>query len=124
MEQIKDTDNVKLCVGCDKVKPLDKVNFGKVRTFYNKYCRPCYNLRRKLQKCAYVKVADRPGGKKKRGAFEDLPKELQDKIIYHVFVKCRTQYIFDKYKNDYPNLRYQRIVLWRRNGKIPKYVNK
>jgi len=110
----KETNNqVKLCVGCSKVKPL-KGGFYQAGKSWQKLCKICHNSKR----CEYANkqvYIPKPTG------FKKLPEDLQKKIIYDIHVRVNFKDIWRKYKGDYPQLKHQTLLRWNRLNQIPEY---
>jgi hypothetical protein len=105
----------KLCVKCNKVKPLEG-GYYKCAKSWQKLCKICHNARRieyEHSNKAYVKT---PTG------FLKLPEEIQQKIKYDISVFINFKEIYKKYKGDCPKLNYQTLLTWERKGLIPNYV--
>lgn len=101
--------SVKLCKGCEQVKPLEG-GFYKAGKSWQKYCKMCHNKKRYEFKMTPKKYTPRPKG------FMKLPKETQDKIIYDTYVKVNYKEIAKKYK-----LSYYTLMSWKKKGLIPEY---
>lgn len=90
--------NVKLCVGCDTVKPTK--DFYKVRKSFNKLCKICHNRERLSKKIKRMK------------GYESLPIETQKAISYDVMIKRSFKFISTKY-----DIKYSTLLRWRKNIK-------
>ena len=106
--------SVKLCVKCQKVKPLEG-GYYKAGKSWQKYCKICHNERR-------VEYGSTKIYKPKPTGFKKLPEELQKKIIYDVYVRVNFKDIWRKYKNDYPQLKHQTLLRWNRLNQISPYT--
>lgn len=106
---------VKLCVKCNKVKPLEG-GYYKAGKSWQKLCKICHNERRVEYKTSRNYIM-KPTG------FKKLPEELQKKIIYDVYVRVNYKDICRKYEKEYNNvLKHQTLLRWARLNQIPKYV--
>ena len=108
-----DDKDVKLCVKCEKVKPLQG-GFYRAGTSWQKYCKICHNERRATYPKSIRTYTPKPTG------FKRLPDELQKKIIYDVYVKINYKNITRKYEKEY-NIKHQTLLKWAKSGQIPKY---
>jgi len=92
---------VKLCVGCQEVKPLS-TGYYKAGVSWQKRCKKCYLVKTKK----YIK---KPQG------FYKLDKEIQEKIKYDIYVRVNYKEIAKKY-----NIKYPTLLNWKLKG-IPAY---
>jgi len=104
--------NVKLCVGCAKVKTLEG-GFYRAGKSWQKFCKLCHNEKRN----DYVHNGN--NYKKKPTGFEKIPADLQKKIQYDIKVRINFKDIAEKYKNE--GIKYQTLLNWNKKGLIPKY---
>ena len=105
---------MKLCVGCSIVQPLEEDFYKAGAVSYQKLCKMCYNDKRKKNwKATYV---PKPTG------FKKLPEDLQEKISYDFSVRINSKDICKKYQHLWP-LKHQQLNLWRRKGQIPIFVH-
>jgi hypothetical protein len=105
MSQIKD---VKLCKGCGEVKEL-KTGYYKAGKYYQGKCKLCQNKNRHLYKLTN-------NYKKKGTGFGRLDKEIQDKIVYDIYVKISFKEISKKY-----GIKYATLLSWKKKGLYPQY---
>ena len=117
MDNIGKKKNVKLCPDCNDVKDLISCFYQVSKNGYTKRCKHCHNKNRqnyriKPQPYTYIK---------KRTGFNRLPNKLQDMIRYDIYVKLNLKTIYEKYKDEYPILKYQTLTRWNREGRIKPY---
>ena len=105
---------VKLCVGCQQVKPLEG-GYYKTKNCWHKYCKKCHNAKRNDYPPSKYTYIRKPTG------FKKLDEELQKKIIYDLYVGINFKDIYRKYKETYPNLKYHSLIRWDRLNQIPEY---
>lgn len=113
--KLHNENNVKLCVKCNEVKPLEGGFYKAGNRSYQKHCKTCHNIIRKeyQSKTPYIS---------KGTGFKRLPEELRKKIEYDKYVKINFKNIYQKYKDEYPKLKYQTLLRWNRLGQIPNYT--
>ena len=112
MDELK--DQVKYCGMCETVKPLE-ISYYKAGKSWQKYCKLCHNKKRR----EYTKSRT-PYVSKKTG-FSKLPEKLQKKIIYDIYIKINFKDIYNKYKDEYPQLKYQTLLYFNKHKQIEKY---
>ncbi len=108
-------NKTKTCPSCGETKPLEG-GFYKSTKWWTKRCRPCHNkyrARYKKQKTAYKPKPPRPKGIMRQP--EDLRTRLADLLRHDYSVKQAWRVLL----NDYPDLKYQSMLRWRRLGQIP-----
>jgi hypothetical protein len=98
--------SVKLCVGCQEVKPLETGYYRAGNVSWQKNCKICHNKKRSVK--IYVR---RPKG------FAKLPEETKANIIYDIHVKVNYRDISTKY-----NIKYPTLLSWKRKGLISTYI--
>ena len=104
---------MKLCTACSMVQPIEE-DFYRAGPYYQKYCKMCYNdKRKKTYKEKHVKRIT---------GFAKLPTELQKNIAYDHSVKINFADIAKKYENQWP-LKASQLNYWNRKGQIPKYIH-
>ena len=106
---------VKLCVKCEKVKTLEGGYYRAGKKSWQKLCKICHNEKR-IEYNNNKEYTPKPTG------FKKLPLELQNKIIYDVYIQINFKDITKKYVNEYPKLRHQTLLKWNRNKQIAKYI--
>lgn len=108
--------NVKLCKHCNIVKDLIGGFYKAGPVAYQKLCKVCHNTSRSQypNKTHYKPVTAK--------GFDKIPEEIRNKIIYDHHIKINFKEIVEKYKPDYPKLKYQSLLKYKRTGKIPSYI--
>lgn len=110
--------NVKLCRNCNEVKDLIGGFYKAGDKAHQKYCKVCHNKKRgEFKNVSSYKHVEHKG-------FDKIPIDIQNKIIYDHHIKISLKEIVEKYKTDYPKLKYQSLCKYKRTGKIPTYINK
>jgi hypothetical protein len=102
--------NEKKCPGCETVKELKGGYYKAGVKAYQSLCKCCHNKTRKnYKKNTYHK---------KGSGFKRLPEDLQNKIRHDVHIKIHCTNIYKRYKEEYPKLKYQTFLRWKRTGQI------
>ena len=109
------TRPLKLCTNCNVVKNL-KEGYYKAGSSWQKFCKVCHNSKRMEYPCSNKPYIPKPKG------FKKLPEELQKKIIYDKYVRVNFKDIYNKYKDDYPQINHHSLLRWNRAGNIPEYT--
>ena len=104
---------MKYCCKCEKVKEL-KGGFYKAGNSWQKLCKICHNERR-------IEYAQNNMYKPRPVGFKKLPEDLQKKIIYDIYVRINFKDIYNKYKDEYPQIKHQTLLKWNREKQIPTY---
>ena len=105
--------NVKLCVGCNKVKTLSDGYYKAGNISYQKLCKLCHNEKRSEYIHNGTKYIKKPTG------FLKLPEDLQKKIKYDIKIRINFLNIAEKYKDE--GIKYQSLLNWNKKKQIPEY---
>jgi hypothetical protein len=110
---LNEEKKMKYCSKCEKVKELSG-GFYKAGNSWQKLCKICHNERR-------IEYASNRVYIPKAIGFKKLPEDLQNRIIYDIYVRINFKDITNKYKTEYPKLKHQTLLKWNREKQIPKY---
>ncbi len=100
----------KKCPACETVKELKGGYYKAGAKAYQSLCKCCHNKSRKnFKKNKY---------QKKGTGFKRLPEELQNIIRKDVHDGIFCTNIYNRYKEEYPQLKYQTLLRWKKAGQI------
>lgn len=99
----------KTCKGCNTNKELKGGYYKAGKNAYQSLCKKCHNKTRANYKLNY---------EKKGSGFKRLPIDLQNKIRQDVHRKIHCTNIYKRYVEEYPKLKYQTLLRWKRTGQI------
>lgn len=123
--------SLKHCKGCNKIYNIEK-DFYICKGVIQVLCKSCHNKNRvrnaRIKREEELKANPPPEENEKKPryikkvkGFDKLPKDLQEKISFDIFVNKTFMNIYTSYVKEYPDLNYQTLVYWSKSGKIPKY---
>jgi hypothetical protein len=108
------TKKMKYCSKCLIVKELEE-GYYKAGSSWQKLCKICHNESR-------IQYASNKVYTPKITGFLKLPEDLQNKIIYDIYVRINFKDIYKKYKDEYPQIKHQTLLKWNREGQIKTYI--